>query len=148
MCANPQHPSFYARLTADGSCKQPLHVHLRNVGTLASGFAKEACFGDSPIETAHLGGLLHDLGKYRKEFQQLLHGERQRDKETAHSVYGAACGDRCGSPMLAFAVAGHHAGMHDAFQLDVIVNGAKFKAQERFWNWSKLSNRTNWGLCP
>ncbi len=130
----PQLPRFYAHVTADGFCKQPLCDHLRNVGALANGFAKEACFSNAPfVETVHLAGLLHDLGKYREEFQELLDGKRQRDKETAHSVYGAASGwIQFDSPMLGFAVAGHHAGLHDAFQLDVLVNGTKFKAQSRF----------------
>ncbi len=89
---------------------QPLSVHLRNVADLAKKFA-------APLRLsaeAELAGLLHDLGKYRDEFQSYLRGERTSSIETQHAIYGAAWAlephQQLGSM---FAVAGHHAGLRD-----------------------------------
>ena len=45
---------------------------------------------DSFHHRAWMAGLLHDLGKYRQEFQEYQNGIRARGIETNHSVYGAA----------------------------------------------------------
>ena len=64
---------------------QPLHIHLENVSELAGRFAKSIdLFGE-----AVLAGSLHDLGKYRHEFQYYLRGERASSAETQHAAYGA-----------------------------------------------------------
>ncbi|MGI6458007.1 MAG: hypothetical protein ACOX5R_20635 [bacterium] len=48
---------------------QLLSRHLQNVAGLAGFFAQAAKPDDNQfITTAHLAGLLHDLGKYRKIF--------------------------------------------------------------------------------
>jgi CRISPR-associated endonuclease/helicase Cas3 len=124
---------------------QELKIHLRNVADLAASFAEHA----QPIrvedsrarlqwkkafhETARLAGLLHDLGKYRREFQQYLRRERGRSTETAHSVYGAAAmGCRFNDLLSAFAIAGHHSGLHDQSDLSQLMTGSKFRAQELF----------------
>jgi CRISPR-associated endonuclease/helicase Cas3 len=87
---------------------QPLRDHLVNVATRAAQFA--APFGAS--EEARLAGLLHDLGKYRDEFQEYLRGQRVSSVETQHAIYGgAALHSRSAS--LANLVAGHHAGLFD-----------------------------------
>ncbi len=96
---------------------QPLAEHLRNVAELAAKFA--APFGAS--EEARLVGLLHDLGKYRDEFQSYLRGERSSSAETQHAVFGAAWAAHEGRPQLfatKLAIAGHHAGLHDHSDLD------------------------------
>lgn len=94
---------------------QPLADHLRNVAKLAARFA--APFRAS--EEARLAGLLHDLGKYRDEFQSYLRGERDGSAETQHAIFGAAWGVD-DSRLLAtkLAIAGHHAGLHDHGDLD------------------------------
>jgi len=100
---------------ADERHWQPLCTHLRNVAALAATFA--APFG---LENeARLAGLLHDLGKYRDEFQAYLRGERVSSIETQHAVYGAAWAAGDGRSLLAsaLAVAGHHAGLHDCGEL-------------------------------
>ena len=77
---------------------------------------------------ARVAGLLHDLGKYSREFQSRLRGGPPCDHSTAGARlaierYGS--GDpRKASPgkMLAFAIAGHHAGLADG------VNGTEPRA--------------------
>jgi len=101
----------------DQSHWQPLADHLRNVANLAASFA--APFGASA--EARLAGLLHDLGKYRSEFQAYLRGQRSNSPETQHAIFGAAwASDDSRQQMLAtkLAIAGHHAGLHDHCTLE------------------------------
>ena len=104
---------------------QPLSEHLRNVANMAREFGEP--FGPA----AKWAGLLHDLGKYRKPFQQYLAGERSGSVETHHAVYGAALAFQRGWIGPAFAIAGHHAGLHDLHQLQELVQGEKYDALNR-----------------
>ena len=92
-----------------------LHDHLRSVGQLASRFALQ--MNPKLGEAALWAGLLHDLGKYRDEFQDYLRGNRESSEETRHAIYGAAVmfQQRAIGPTLA--IAGHHAGLHNWHQL-------------------------------
>lgn len=89
---------------------QLLKDHLRNTADLAARFA-------APLgleKEAVLAGLLHDLGKYRDEFQAYLRGERSGSVETQHAIYGAAWAQEPHQQLgTTLAVAGHHAGLHD-----------------------------------
>ena len=104
----------------------PLAKHLRNVGNRARDFA-EPLLADS----AEQAGLLHDLGKYRIPFQEYLAGERPGSIETHHAVYGAALAFKRGWLGPAFAIAGHHAGLHDLSDLQSLVCGEKYDAMNR-----------------
>ena len=97
-----------------------LDAHLRKVAALAATSA--ALFGAATW--AELAGRWHDLGKYRAGFQRKLrvaggidaHIEGAGDRVT-HSTAGAihavrALGEAHGS-VLAFLIAGHHAGLPD-----------------------------------
>lgn len=87
---------------------QPLDIHLRNVAEKAAAFA--AAFGGA--DEARVAGLIHDLGKFRDEFQSYIRKERGGGMDTHHAIYGAALAFKKGWP-CAFAVAGHHAGLHN-----------------------------------
>jgi len=127
---------FHARWTEDRVKAQLLREHLAGVARRAEGFADALRFADSHLTVAaKLAGLLHDLGKYRAEFQHYLNvGDRQRrSSETDHAVYGAAAGGILWDTLaVAFAIAGHHAGLHDLDQLVKQITGAKYHAQDRF----------------
>ena len=105
---------------------QPLFEHLRNVADKAREFGEP--FG--PV--AKWTGLLHDLGKYRKPFQEYLAGERPGTVETHHAVYGAALAFQRDWLGPAFAIAGHHAGLHDLSDLQALVCGEKYDAKNQF----------------
>lgn len=99
---------------------QPLEEHLRNVAELAAEFAKP--FGGE--EWARIAGLWHDIGKQADEFQAYLLRENGLDDSDYdvsgrinHSSAGAAMAEselgKQKGRILAYAIAGHHAGLPD-----------------------------------
>lgn len=99
---------------------EPLEDHLREVAELAEGFARS--FGAS--DWARLAGLWHDLGKYSHAFQRYLAAstataDDSHRAEVAgrvdHSTAGAQHVGRLGQlgRVLAYCIAGHHAGLPD-----------------------------------
>ena len=115
------------RLPESSGRWQPLAVHLRNVAEIASSFAKP--FGME--QEAYLAGLLHDLGKYRDEFQEYLRQQRDAGPDTYHAIYGAAWAVTSELLPQAFAIAGHHTGLPDSNDLNNTVNGEKYDAIKR-----------------
>lgn len=104
---------------------QPLSEHLRNVAD------KAREFGGPLGPAAKWAGLLHDLGKYREPFQEYLAGKRPGSAETHHAVFGAALAFQREWVGPAFAIAGHHAGLHDVSDLQALVGGEKYDAVNR-----------------
>ena len=105
---------------------QPLAEHLRNVGDKARKFAEPLL-----ANAAEQAGLLHDLGKYRVPFQEYLAGERPGTVETHHAMYGAALAFQQNWAGPAFAIAGHHAGLHNLGDLRALVCGQTYDAKNR-----------------
>ena len=106
------------RLPENSGKWQPLAEHLRNVAELAAQFA--APMGPEAAAEARLAGLLHDLGKYRDEFQTYLRGQRASSAETQHAIFGAAwAADETRQLFCtALAIAGHHAGLHNQCDIE------------------------------
>ncbi|MFP4008857.1 MAG: CRISPR-associated endonuclease Cas3'', partial [Spirulinaceae cyanobacterium] len=100
--------AYWARITEDDR-KQPLPDHLKGVAQRT----KQAL----PRDLQSLGyyaGLWHDLGKYRREWQDYLQGN---GKKCTHAAYGArlAVNQRKKPvPAMAYAIAGHHTGLPKA----------------------------------
>lgn len=99
---------------------EPLEEHLREVAERASEFAK--AFGAG--ELGRLAGLWHDLGKCSDEFQAYLRRSNGLESENAHveersrvdhSTLGAQFSESRGvlGRLLAYCIAGHHAGLPD-----------------------------------
>ncbi len=88
---------------------QSVEEHLRNVAESARFFAQK--FGAG--EWGYCAGLWHDMGKYSPEFQaKLLSGDE--NARVDHSTAGAqfAAGKfRDEGKLLAYVIAGHHAGL-------------------------------------
>jgi len=106
-----------------GSHWQALAEHLSNVSSLARSLAEQAAPDHRQFhDFAAWCGLLHDYGKYTDCFQQMITTGKGRCQ---HAIHGAAlafsgsANDAIGlrAPHVAFAVAGHHAGMPDRDQL-------------------------------
>ena len=106
---------------------QLLSAHLQGVADRAREFAEPLGLAD----VAELAGLLHDLGKYRNSFQEYLAGERPGSVETHHAVYGAALAFQRNMLGPAFAIAGHHVGLHNLGDLQSLVCGEKYDAMNR-----------------
>lgn len=99
-----------------------LSEHLAGVSALAACFARD--FGE---DWARLAGLWHDLGKYRPGFQFYIREKSGFERENAHiegtgsRVEHSAAGavhaiDKLGEihgRLLAYLIAGHHAGLPD-----------------------------------
>lgn len=99
--------------------------HLEEVSNLAGGFAEG--FGAS--KAARVAGLWHDIGKYGGPFQDMIrrangfasHIELEdalgpRDHSTAGAVLASKIPSNQGMA-VAFAIAGHHAGLSDSTKL-------------------------------
>ena len=105
-----------------------LDEHLREVGKLAGEFA--AAFGSR--DWAENAGLWHDLGKYREQFQRYIRDQTGYDTEAHietenmkgkvnHSAAGALYAVEQLGPagrILAYLIAGHHAGLPDFDKID------------------------------
>lgn len=128
--------AFHARWTEDRTAPQGLRQHLVGVAQRARSLAERMKHKDpSFTSAAFLAGLLHDLGKYRVEFQNYLNmGDRsRRSHDTAHAIYGAAAaGCTWDSLAVSFAIAGHHAGLHDLDKLILQISSEQFDAVNRF----------------
>ncbi|MEW6744073.1 MAG: CRISPR-associated helicase Cas3' [Planctomycetota bacterium] len=121
---------------------QALRDHLRAVAERAQSLAGVFGAGDQ----TYLAGILHDLGKYRVEFQEYLAGQRAGGLDTAHAVYGAAVAwHRLGRPDLALAIAGHHASLHDLADLQERVSRADLATGE---SWRPLLAKLEAELGP
>ncbi len=100
--------------------------HLTKVAQLASGFAR-----DIGEDWAELAGRWHDLGKYRPAFQAYIKNDSGYDPEahvtaeysrkTAHAATGALYAvqqNPSWGMVLAYLIAGHHAGLPDYYKAD------------------------------
>lgn len=107
MSETGEHFFAHSGKAADRSDWQPLSTHLRNVGRLAG--ERAALFGLS--ELANAAGLLHDMGKYTRDFQRRIAGDAIR---VDHSTHGAKLAVELYGTLgylLAYGIAGHHAGL-------------------------------------
>jgi CRISPR-associated endonuclease/helicase Cas3 len=113
---------YFAHSTAtrDGSDWQTLHGHLRQTAMKASAFGSK--FGAA--KAAALAGWLHDLGKYSEAYQAYIAGRGPGgvDHSTAGAQqvlkFGLAGNDRGMVELIAYAIAGHHAGLPDMTSAD------------------------------
>ena len=100
--------------TTDETLWEPLGDHLRDVARTARDFGEPLELAD----WAEAASLLHDIGKASDAYQSYIRGKRSSPD---HSTAGAREAiQRCGQlgRFLAFAVAGHHAGLADGKSLN------------------------------
>ena len=110
--------TFFAHSMEDRPLEdwQLLRDHLEGVAGLARGFTE--AFASK--HWGHRAGLWHDLGKYRREFQERIRGAQIK---ADHAVVGALLAQGLGENdtdlrgiVLAFVIAGHHGGLSNLRQ--------------------------------
>jgi len=121
---------------------QLLSQHLNGVGSRASDFARvfDASFHGK------IAGLLHDLGKVEEQFQQrLVSDDKEIKNKKPHAHHGAMIALENNAWPIAFAINGHHAGLHNRSDVSKRKNDYLSKAEAA----SNLlhSSDQNW-VCP
>ena len=98
-------PKYVAHRSEDGLRYESVLHHLTEVSHMAEEFAMP--FGGE--EWACAAGLLHDVGKYSREFQdRILRNGMPVDHSTAGAEVMASI-----NPWLPYCIAGHHGGLPD-----------------------------------
>lgn len=96
--------------TSDDNRQQSVEDHLTGTAKLAQTFAD--AFGAG--EYGYCVGTLHDAGKFSREFQaHILHGGPKVDHSTAGAQAVLKASPTGVGLMMAYCVAGHHAGLPD-----------------------------------
>ena len=122
MTQTTKHILAHVRKNDDGTfAVHDLEEHLRAVAKLAERFGES--FGCS--DWAHLAGLWHDLGKYSSAFQNYIargsgfgpeaHIEGEKGRVNHSSAGALHAVEKLGGKgrLLAYLIAGHHAGLPD-----------------------------------
>jgi CRISPR-associated endonuclease/helicase Cas3 len=103
----------------NGADWEPLAGHLTLVGTMAAGFARN--FGADTL--GDIAGRLHDIGKMSAAFQGYIRGNgalKGPDHATAGAREAARLyGGKGFGRILAYCIAGHHAGLADGGSVHV-----------------------------
>jgi CRISPR-associated endonuclease/helicase Cas3 len=124
----PLVPIAHARRLPNGTWVEPhlLSQHLERVAVLAECFGSQFGNGD----WGYLAGLWHDLGKYKRDFQDFIREATGYERDHAadggsgkvdHTAAGAVhATERLGPKgrILAYPIAGHHSGLPDWYKLD------------------------------
>lgn len=99
---------FLAHISEDEERKQFLTEHLEGTAQRAKVFASAFGYGD----WGYAAGKLHDIGKYSDKFQRRI---RKSNERVDHATAGGklCCQLKGGYTALAYAIAGHHAGLPD-----------------------------------
>lgn len=127
--------------------------HLERVARLAKEFA--GAFGEE--EWGHVAGLWHDVGKYSTEFQRYLGANQDGDihygelsGKVDHSTAGAQFAVSRFAELghlLAYAIAGHHAGLPD-WDVGQGQSGLKQRLNKRVCNWAEFAPESLKSIPP
>ena len=103
ICMACEKAKYVAHIREDGT-EQTILEHLTGTANLAARFAS----GFDALEQGKLAGMLHDIGKYSKEFQNRI---LRNGPKVDHSTAGAYICALKNQNYSAFCIAGHHSGL-------------------------------------
>lgn len=115
--------------------------HLKDVGAMTADFAVKL---DASLH-GKIAGLLHDLGKVEAEFQKRLNSDDKQGTKEPHAHHGAMIALKKDAWPIAFAINGHHSGLHNRSDVSKRKGEYLNKAEIDF-NLLKESDQ-NWN-CP
>ncbi len=121
-------------MTLEAHPEHSLAAHLLAVGNTAAEFARHFRGEDH----ARLAGLLHDLGKAEPEFQKRVATNNKDGKKQPHAYHGAALALSKDIWPVAFAVNGHHAGLHDRHALHSMAGKRDYYVSRAEWSQKEL----------
>lgn len=119
--------ALFAHSPSDMGHEDPVRVHLQRVAERAAEYA--TAFGQE--HEAYIAGLLHDLGKYGKLFQQRLEGKAHHVDHWSAGAWAALTKYHDpGIVATVLAIQGHHVGLQEASK-DALkgLNPAKLREQ-------------------
>jgi CRISPR-associated helicase Cas3/CRISPR-associated endonuclease Cas3-HD len=125
---SPECPALSGQHCAACETLERMHGHLNKVAWWTAKFAAEIYPDGSDREAArrwgHLAGLWHDLGKFSERWQAYLRTKADIHSDEVigrmdHSTAGAnyAASRSVYGQLMAYAIAGHHAGLADGTRL-------------------------------
>ncbi|MEW6169070.1 MAG: CRISPR-associated endonuclease Cas3'' [Pseudomonadota bacterium] len=134
----------YLSHIAEHGAERPLEFHLRSVGATAARFARP--FGAE--WWGMVAGLWHDLGKFQSRWQAYLRSQYADSPHEAeprgsvpHSLAGAQYAEQVLpnglGRLLAYVIAGHHAGLPDFHPSEAGYGSLKLRLDEAARNPSK-----------
>lgn len=137
-------PSLHGQFCSACANLEPNHGHLNKVAWLAGKFAQEmfpvgSKQAESALQWGRILGWWHDLGKFAPEWQAYLKTKADPHSDEVagrvdHSTAGAQHsrqGTPLLGPLLAYVIAGHHAGLDDGVNL--FQPGKRFDRPVKEW---------------
>lgn len=118
---------FFAHSENESGEKHLLAAHLRGTAKLMASFADN----DEIKEIFRITGLLHDFGKYQKDFQSYLLKGGPRGS-VPHASWGAGFSRVIGMTDVSIAIDGHHKGLPDLGNWKMDTIGYKNREIEGF----------------
>lgn len=130
----------HVRQLEDGTYEtQSIDEHCHNVAVLARDFMYEDEESKGLKDLAYMAGLLHDFGKYRRDFQRYIMLASGMDAtytsapRAPHAIVGAIEAEQLyggvTGRILAYCISGHHRGLYDY----PILRGALRNSQHIGW---------------
>ncbi len=114
---------YLAHISKDKLREERILEHAQRVADTAEGFASEFHAGS----WGYCCGMIHDIGKYSREFSLRLQGGPLVDHATAGAKELVGKGGLY--PLAAYCVAGHHAGLPDGGEVGDASDNSRLKGR-------------------